>query len=78
MNLPKILLHEGAGDACFLIDGWKVPAYIAPEFEIQGLGFGVVGVTVTFLADEVTVLSRQMVDKTVSDVMSETRARQIE
>lgn len=56
--LPNILLHAGQGDASFLIDGYKMPpgAYITPDFTIEPLGPGVNGVTVTFIAGEVTVL----------------------
>lgn len=74
MDLPKILLHEGAGDASFLIDGHKMP-HITPEYEVKDLGSGVVGVTVTFLADEVTVLSRASVKQHVDDVMREASFR---
>ena len=55
--LAHILLHYGAGDGAFLIDGWKVPAFVEREFDVTTDEFGIVRCTVTFLCDEVTVLS---------------------
>ena len=61
-KLPNILIHVGQGDASFLIDGYKLPANaqilrdftvgpINPEYPKAGTA-----VTVTFIANEVTVL----------------------
>lgn len=73
MKLAHILLHEGAGDAGFLIDGWKVPAYIAPEYEVTTDRHGIVRCTVTFLCDEVTVLSRHEPLRIAAEIMKEIR-----
>lgn len=69
VKLPKILLNESGGDTAFLIDGYKMP-WIAPEYEIESLSDGVVRVTVTFLADEVTVLSRAARQEAVHSAVS--------
>lgn len=62
MKLPKILIHPGNGDASFLIDGYKLPpgAVLLRGYEVAPVTpdspRSLVGVTVTFLADEVTVI----------------------
>lgn len=69
--LAHILLHRGAGDAAFLIDGWKVPAFIEPEFDVTPGEFGIVRCTVTFLCDEVTVLSPGEPRRIASEIVKE-------
>ena len=69
-ELAKIMLNERGGDAAFLVNGHKMP-FIAPEYSVKPLGGGLVGVTVTFLADEVTVLSGNARRAIVREVVSE-------
>lgn len=63
MKLPNILIHPGNGDASFLINGYKLPpgSQLERDFCIDPMDpdwpDGPIAVTVTFLADQVTVIS---------------------
>ena len=64
MKFPKILVHPGNSDTPILVDGYKLPpgTVIAQHFTVEPLDptwpGSRIGLTITLLADEVTVIDR--------------------
>lgn len=58
MELPKILIHPGNGDASLLIDGYKMPpgAVISGDYNVTTSKSGWLQVNLTLFASEITVI----------------------
>lgn len=68
MELAKILFWRGSRNF-FYVNGVPMPP-ISPDIHIERVGYGVIEVTVTFLADEVTILDRSSAKLDAADIVA--------